>query len=470
MNADGTSAITRFRAAVGENQVLVDEDEVAGYCTDWSRRWSGSCLCVVRPGSTEEVATIVRICSELAIPILPQGGNTGLVGGSVPAGDAGAVSPPVILSLRRINWIGDVDQLSGQLSAGAGALLGDVQRAANRAGWRYGVDLAARESATLGGTVATNAGGINVIAYGMTRAQVVGVQAVMSDGTVLDHMAGMLKDNTGYDLASLLCGSEGTLAVITAVRVRLHPRAPKTTVGLIGVGSYADALELMSSARVSTYDVLAAEVVDKAGIERVMSVSDRGWPLADTWPVGVILELVDGGDGDGFVEILPESADAIIAMTASDAAGIWEYRERQSEAYSVLGVAHKLDVSVPLQSLAACADELHRVVAGFPEVSAFGIFGHLADGNVHVQIVGPEPDDLAVDHAVLDCVARFGGSISAEHGVGRAKVDVLHLSRSNVDITAMRRIKSALDPQNLLNPGVILGDEPSHHADRLESP
>ena len=450
---DEHRVVGMLREIVGPGHVLTATELVAPYATDWTRRFSGPCLAVVRPGSTAEVARVVAACAEASIAMLPQGGNTGLVGGGVPATHPGPMGLPVIVSLRRLSHIGEVDQLSGQLTAGAGALLGDVQRHAAAAGWMYGVDLAARDSASIGGTVATNAGGIHVIAHGMTRAQLTGIEAVLPDGSVVSHLEGLLKDNTGYDLAALLCGSEGTLGIITAVRLRLHRPPGRTSVALIGSPSYASALELMSSA---TSPVLAAEVIDDTGMDLAGRVTGLAWPLAQRWPLVVLLELIDGGDGSGFESLLDDDADAVVALDAAERARLWEYRERQSEAFSSLGVVHKLDVSVPLVSLAQCADELRSIVDAFSDVTVFGVFGHLADGNIHVEIAGPNADDTRVDHAILECVARYGGSISAEHGVGRAKAGELHLCRSAPEIAAMRAIKRALDPAGLMNPGVLL--------------
>ena len=450
---DEHRVVGMLRKIVGSGHVLTAAELVAPYATDWTRRFSGPCLAVVRPGSTAEVARVVAACAEANIAMLPQGGNTGLVGGGVPATHPGPMGLPVIVSLRRLSHISEVDQLSGQLTAGAGALLGDVQRHAAAAGWMYGVDLAARDSASIGGTVATNAGGIHVIAHGMTRAQLTGIEAVLPDGSVVSHLEGLLKDNTGYDLASLLCGSEGTLGIITAIRLRLHRPPGRTSVALIGSPSYASALELMSSA---TSPVLAAEVIDDTGMDLAGKVAGLAWPLAQRWPLVVLLELIDGGDGSGFESLLDDESDAVVACDAAERARLWEYRERQSEAFSSLGIVHKLDVSVPLASLAQCADELRSVVDAFSDVTVFGVFGHLADGNIHVEIAGPDADDTRVDHAILECVARYGGSISAEHGVGRAKAGELHLCRSAAEIAAMRAIKRALDPAGLMNPGVLL--------------
>jgi len=446
---DGASVIADdLRRIVGDAHVLTG-DLATGYEVDWSRRFGGPSLCVVRPGSTAEVSAVMRCLHQAGIAVIPQGGNTGLVGGGVP----GPQGPPaVILSLARLDWLDPVDPLSGQVSVGAGATLGAVQRHADQSGWQYGVDLAARDTATIGGTVATNAGGIRVIAYGMTRAHVVGIEAVLADGTVISHMQGLAKDNTGYDLVGLLCGSEGTLAIITAVRLRLLHQHPPTTVGLVGLAGYPQALDLMARAR-TTGALLAAEVIDAVGMDLAMRVTGLPWPLQQRHRLVVLLEVADGGDASGLP--FSEDDDAVIAIEASDRARLWEYRERQSEAFSSLGVIHKLDVSVPLPRLAQCADELAELVGGYPQVTAYGVFGHLGDGNIHVELAGPAPDDLAIDRAVLAQVARHGGSISAEHGVGRAKAADLHLCRSPEQIAAMRAIKAAWDPHGLLNPGAI---------------
>lgn len=439
-------------AAVGPAHVLTDPGLMEQYVVDWSRRWRGEAIAVVRPGSTSEVAAVLRACSTFGISVVPQGGNTGLVGGSVPAGSVDGIAP-VVLSTRRLDALGDVDHLSGQVTVGAGATLGDLRRHVAADGWYYGVDLAARDSATIGGTVATNAGGIHVVAFGMTRLQVVGIEAVLADGTVLSHLPGMLKDNTGYDLGGLLCGSEGTLGVITAVRLRLHRPAGRTTVALIGCGSYAEAIDLMGSAVAPGVRLIAAEVTDEQGMLLAGEMTGTGWPLAQRHPLVLLLEVADGGDATGLQGV--DEADVVVGIDAAEQARLWRYRELQGEVFSALGVSHKLDVSAPLPVLAQCCDELRAIVGDYPGVEAYGVFGHLADGNIHVEIYGPDPDDLAVDIAVFECIARHGGSISAEHGVGRAKADELHLCRSAEEIAAMRAIKAAWDPKGLMNPGVI---------------
>ena len=442
-----------MRGIVGDEHVLIEPDQLASYCTDWTRLYSGRALAVVRPASTAEVARLLRLLNEHGQPLVVQGGNTSLVAGAVPAqSDGGA---PVILSTLRLHDVGPVDQLTGQLTAQAGALLSSVQAAAQAAGWIYGVDLAARESATIGGNVATNAGGTKVVAYGMTRAQVVGVEAVLADGTVMTHLTGLLKDNTGFDLGALLCGSEGTLAVITAVRLRLHRPHRRTSLAMVGCQSYDSALALMASAR-STGDVIAAESIDATGMKLAESALGLPAPLAREWPVVALIEVADGGDASGLP--LTDDHDAVVALEPSEQLRLWSYRERQAEAYATLGLVHKLDVSVPLVRMQALLDDLFALISADATVSHFGFFGHLADGNVHVEFIGPDARDSTLQSSILERVAAIGGSVSAEHGIGRLKAGYLHLSRSAQEIGALRAIKQAWDPQGLLNPGVLFGD------------
>ena len=444
-----TVLLESLRGIVGQTHVLVGPELVAPYVIDWTRRYTGPCVAVVRPASTQEVSAVLAVCSAAGQPVLIQGGNTGLVGGSVPASSGLA---PVILSTRRLSSIGPVDQLTGQLTAGAGALLSAVQTAADSAGWVYGVDLAARDSATIGGTVATNAGGVNVIAYGMTRAQVVGIEAVLADGTVISHLNGLLKDNTGFDFGTLLCGSEGTLAVITAVRLRLHHQPARTSLAMVGCATYGDALELMSASARSS-QLIAAEMVDAIGIELMDSVLGIPSPLAASWPVVAFIEVADGGDASGLP--LTDAHDAVVALDATEQARLWQFRERQTEVYGAKGICHKLDVSVPLSLMEAVLAELAALLSAEPSVEFYGLFGHIADGNIHVEFIGPDAADVEVDHQVLELISRHSGSISAEHGVGRMKVDSLHLTRSAAEIAAMKAIKNALDPAGILNQGIL---------------
>ena len=449
-HASVKSLMEDLRSIVGDSQVLHEPAMTQAYCIDWTRRFGGPALCVVRPGSVDEVAAVVKACVAAGVPLLPQGGNTGLVGGSVPAPEG---PPPVIVSTRRLSWIDDVDELAGQVSVGAGATLGNLQRHVLAAGWEYGVDLAARDAATVGGTVATNAGGIRVLAFGMTRMQITGIEAVLPDGSVISHMSGLAKDNTGLDLAQLLCGSEGTLGIITAVRVRLHRPYGHTSVALVGCSGYDDALQLISTA--VSGRLVAAEVLDSTCMRLAHDVGGMRNPLSGAHEVVLLLEVADGGTGEGLVGSALEERDAVLGIDGREIARIWEYRERQAEFFDALGIVHKLDVSVPLNRISECAAQVRAVTMTFDDVTECGIFGHLADGNIHVEIVGPSADEMSVDIAVLEIISRFGGAISAEHGIGRVKTSHLGLSRTEQEIAAMRSVKSSWDPDGFMNPGVL---------------
>ncbi len=440
---------------VGAEHVLSDPQTTASHITDWTSRFTGGAFAVVRPADTTEVAAVVAACARANRPIHPQGGNTGLVGGSVPVNVEELGREPVIVSLTRLNWIGDVDTHAGQVTVGAGATLASVQQAARAAGWYYGVNIAARDSATIGGNVATNAGGVRVCAFGMTRAQVLGIEAVLPTGAVVSHLAGLPKDNTGYDLAGLLTGSEGTLGVITAVTLRLHQPPGDSTLVLLGVEDVPTAQQLVRDAVPPGGRLLAAEVMDRFGVEIVCEFADLPWPLkGDYWPLLLLIE-VEGDEVN-----IPDDSDAILATDATDYARMWRYREHQSEAAAVMaarigGVVHKLDISIPLPLLADFVNDLRPLLDALPTAEQYYLFGHIADGNLHLEIAERTADDDAATATVLELVASLGGSISAEHGIGQAKAKYLSLSRSPEEIATMRAIKSALDPAGLMAPGVI---------------
>lgn len=479
---------------VGPEHVQTDPDVIAGAVQDWTGRFRGEARAVVRPGSTAEVAQVLAACSNAGVPFVPQGGNTGLVAGAIPTPVSDPDQVPVIVSTTRMTAITDVDAQAGELVAEAGATLAQVQAAARSAGWEYGVDLAARDSATIGGTVATNAGGIRVVAYGMTRAQVLGIEAVLPDGRVIEHLAGLPKDNTGYDLGGLLIGSEGTLGVVTRVRLALHRPVVKRTVAMVGCASVEQAQLLVRAQQHAGLRLLAAELIDRLGMHLVEQQFGLEWPLQREWPYVLLLEVagdelaLDGLAADGSphagtsedaghgravrapagpgagpgAEWAEEDLDAVLALDAADAARLWRYREEQTNAVQHLpGVIHKLDVSIPHGRIAEFLDALPRTVEAVArtrgmDVPQFTVFGHLGDANLHLEISGFAADDAEIDDAVFALVAGFGGSISAEHGIGRAKAYALHLSRSANEIAVMRAIKDAIDPQHLANPGAVL--------------
>lgn len=430
------SLIARLGDVVGRDHVLTDPDQTRAFGTDWTGRWSTTPLAVVRPASTREVAQVVRVCADEGVPLIPQGGNTGLVGGSVPA-----VTDAVVLSTRRLRDQGPVDVTRGQVTVGAGVTVAEVHALAAPHGLVYGVDLASRDSATVGGTVATNAGGVRVVLCGDTRSQVVGVEAVFADGSVMSRLDALPKDSAGYDLSQLLVGSEGTLAVVTAVRLRLQPALPENrTTALVGVPSLAAAVELLAT--VSSDGLLAAEYFDNIGMQLVRDLAGLPHPLRDHWPYYALIETA----GEPAL-----SADADAAVDRR----LWTYRERQPEAAAAAGQVHSLDVALPLGQL----DELLGALPSLAAPHRVFTFGHLAEGNLHIQLLGAN-DDRAAD-AILEAVAARGGSISSEHGIGRAKARQLALCRDPAQLRAMAQIKLAIDPEQLLNPGVLFTSVPS---------
>ncbi len=444
--------IARLGDVVGEH-VVVDPDIIASYTTDWTGRFGGRSAAVVRPGSTEEVAGVVLACRELGVRLVPQGGNTGLVGGGVPLHDE------VVLSLRRLQVLEPVDPRSGQVTAGAGVVLSELHRAAGAAGWAYGVDLASRESATVGGMIATNAGGAHVLRYGDTRAQVLGLEAVLGTGSVVSHLGGLIKDNTGYHLPGLVCGSEGTLAVVTAARLRLVPSQPCRTVAVLAFDTVVHALEASVTLRQALPPLEAAELFLAPGLELVCSVTGMGMPFPASHPVYLLVEAADHADPTEALAQATASidhvADAVVATEPTRRAVLWRYREAHTEAVNALGPPHKLDVAVPLGTLADFIDRVPGVVRAVEPAARTWLFGHVGDGNIHVNVSGLPPEDDRVDDAVFRLVGDFGGSISAEHGVGTAKTRWLHLCRTSDEISAFRALKQALDPDGVLNPNAL---------------
>ena len=453
-----TDSLERQLAAIaGAGHVLTDADLKASYETDWTRRYHGTARMVVRPGSTDEVAAVVRACAAAGAALIPQGGNTGLVGGGIPR------HGEVVLSLTRLNTITDVDPVAGELTAGAGATAAAVQEAGLMHGWTLGVDLASRASATIGGMIATNAGGIRVLRYGGMRQQILGFEAVLADGTVIRRLPGLVKDNSGYDLAQLLAGSEGTLAVITAARLKLVPALTRRAVALLAFDSLAEALPAVARARAFLPSLEAAEAFFADGVELVCRHAGLSLPFGQPYRCYVLLETASQRDEtEALVEVLSgvEGArDSALATERTQRERLWAYRERHTECINAEGIPHKLDVTLPAAQLAEFEQRVRaEIVAAVPSARPI-LFGHVGDGNLHVNILGLEPDDERADDVVLRLVASMGGSISAEHGIGTAKIPWLHLTRSAADLAAMRAIKRALDPANLLNPGVIFPND-----------
>jgi FAD/FMN-containing dehydrogenase len=448
-----------LRSTVGVQHVLLDDDLRASHETDWTGRFSGRSAAVVRPASTTEVAQVLAACSQARVPVVVQGGNTSLVGGSVPPA-AATDCPPVVVLTTRLTELGPVSRSARQVTAGAGVTLAALTAHARAAGLDFGVDLAARESATVGGMVATNAGGIRVIRHGSMREQVAGVEAALIDGRVISRLDGLAKDSTGYDLGHLLAGSEGTLAVITRLRLRLVTAEPERAVAMVAVRNTAAAVDLLAGLRDALPGISAAEISFDPGLALTARHLGVGLPFEPAGGAYVLVEVAADADPlDNLLaalEAAQQVLDATVASSAADRARLWALREAHTEAISSIGVPLKLDVSVPMDRLAELTDGLPAVVAAMEPTAEVVIFGHLAEANMHVNILRATGDPEAVTDAVLTLVASLGGSISSEHGVGRAKVPWLELSRSEAEIDIMRSIKAAFDPLGLLNPGVLL--------------
>jgi FAD/FMN-containing dehydrogenase len=443
-----------LRAVVGQEHVVTDPDVVASHTIDWTSRFCGSTPAVVRPGCTEEVARVLRACDAQRVSLVPQGGNTGLVGGSVP------LHGEVVLDLRRLDALEPVERRSGQVTAQAGVTLARLQAHATAAGWQYGVDLAARDTATVGGMVATNAGGVHVLRYGSTRRQVLGVEAVLADGRIIRRLDGLEKDNTGYDLAGLLCGSEGTLAVVTAARLRLVPQPGVVVVALLAFDDVEAALDSVGTLRRDLDCAQAIELFLAKGLDLVCDRLGLTRPFAAPHAAYVLVEAAAQSDPTSAlahtVERLAGVADSAVASDDAMARALWRYREAHTEAINLEGAPHKLDVTLPADHLGefvlGVEDRVTQVVAS----ASVWLFGHAGDGNVHVNVTGVAPDDERVTEAVLRYVASLHGSISAEHGIGAAKRAYVGLVRSPDEIAVYRAIKTALDPHRTLNPHVLL--------------
>ena len=456
--------ITTLVQIVGETHVLTDPALTSSYETDWTGRFGARAALVVRPENTAQVSGVLRACAAAKAKVVIQGGNTGLVGGGVPAGGE------VLLSLTRLDSLDPIDTAAGQVTVGAGVRLAALQAYARAAGLDFGVDLAARDTATVGGLIATNAGGIRVLRYGSMRAQLLGLEAVLADGSVVSRLGGLPKDNTGYDLTSLFTGSEGTLAVITKARLRLVPREVARAVALVAVADTAAAIALLATLRAEVGGVLsAAELMLDEGIELARAAA--GLPPPFSAPAGAYLLVECAGREDpsdllmNALSEAPQVIDANVA-TASDPGGqraLWQYREGHTEAVNAAGIPVKLDVAVPIGELPGLIDVLPGLITEAAPKAQLFIWGHLNEGNLHVNIVNAlEPSGAngapAVEEAVLRAVAERGGTVSSEHGVGRAKAEWLSLSRTPAEIAVMHSVKHALDPDGMLAPGVIFPD------------
>ncbi len=456
----------RLKDAVGPNGFSEDPAEIAPHLEEWRSKYKGHSPLLLKPATTAQVSAALCICNDNGIKVVTQGGNTGLVGGQIP------LQGEVLLSTRRLNKVRALDETGATLTVEAGVTLAEVQRAADDANFLFPLSLASEGSCTIGGNIATNAGGTHVLRYGMTRALVLGLEAVLANGTVLDMSRTLLKDNTGYDLKQMFIGSEGTLGVITAAALRLFPKPDVAVTAFAAVPSPAAALKLLGAMQARTGGMLSAfELIPRIALEFVTRhIEGARDPLEAASPWYVLMEATGGREanlGATFEDALGAAmedgaaTDAVVASSQAQAAALWKLRESISESQKREGASIKHDISVPV---AAVPDFIARAV---PAVLALTpgarpvSFGHLGDGNIHFNFNSPYPGDdpafLAqweeVQQTVHDIVKDFGGSISAEHGIGVMKVAQLPRYKSHEELDAMRAIKAAFDPNNILNPG-----------------
>lgn len=462
-----TAALASLKAAVGPQGWTDDADRIAPHLVEWRGEWRGETPLMLTPGSTDEVAAAVRACAAQGIAITPQGGNTGLVGGQIPQGE-------VLLSLKRMRAIRAVSPLEDVMTVEAGLPLLEAQEAAAAAGRLFPLSLAAEGTATIGGVISTNAGGTAVLRYGVARDLVLGLEAVLADGSVFHGLKRLRKDNTGYDLKQLLIGAEGTLGVVTAATLKLFPIMRSRATAIVGLETVEAALELLAVAKAETGGgVEAFELMGRQGLELVLAhIPDTRDPLETATPWAVLIELVSGEpDAAGrAMQRLLETAfetglivDAAVAQNETQAAQFWRLREDMSAAQKAAGGGWKHDISLPLTAVADFIRETDAALETAHPGIRLVTFGHLGDGNLHYNVVPPlgaNPEAFAARRdegarVVHDAVAAREGSISAEHGLGVLKTEEALRYKDTVQVAAMRAVRAALDPKRIMNPRVL---------------
>jgi FAD/FMN-containing dehydrogenase len=467
----GATLLARIAGIVGGAHVLSAPADIEPFLEDWRGRFRGAARAVVKPGSTDEVAAVVRICAETGISVVPQGGNTGLSGGAVPD-ESGT---EILMSLVRMNRVRALDAANATITVEAGMPLAAVQEAATAAGLHFPLSLASEGSCTIGGNLSTNAGGTAVLRYGNTRDLTLGVEAVLADGSVFSALRGLRKDNTGYDLKQLFIGAEGTLGIITAAVLKLFP-APRTRVtAFAAVASVEAAIDLLRRLQATIADRLTGFELMSAFSLLLSRKHHPGTP--DPLPGHPWYVLVQADDSalsaplPALVETALAAAveagvvaDVVVAQSGEQAARLWALRENISEAQRREGPNIKHDISLPISAIPPFMRECARALGEEFPGARLVVFGHLGDGNLHYNLSAPEAVDARdfMDNApranriVHDRVAQHGGSFSAEHGVGQLKRDELVRYKSPVEVRMMRAVKRALDPLGLMNPGKVL--------------
>ena len=467
-----SALVAQLQTLLGTSQVLTGAD-AAPYCTDWRRRYHGQALCVARPADTAEVALVVKACAAAGVPVVPQGGNTGLVGGGTPDADGRSV----VLSLQRLHKVREIDAANQTLTAEAGCVLQAVQQAAADADWLFPLSMGSEGSCTLGGNLATNAGGTQVLRYGNARELCLGLEVVTPQGEVYSELHGLRKNNTGYDLRHLFIGSEGTLGIITAATLKIFPQPRGMVTAWAAVDSAEHAVALLALARQHLGASLTGfEWMTHDALHLVhRHFPDMAVPLYKNTPCCVLLELSDAENeahGRLQIENLLQAAldgqlitDAIVAENLTQARTLWHIRESIPLAQAQDGLNVKHDISLPISAIAQYVAETNAAVQQAVPGARIVNFGHLGDGNLHYNVqapIGQAPADFLaaceapLNQIIFDNVARLGGSISAEHGIGQLKRDTLPKYKSPVALQMMRAIKRALDPHNTMNPGRLI--------------
>jgi len=457
-----------LKAIVGPSGWSDDPDELLPHLTEWRDTYRGETLLMVSPANTEQVSAVIKACAAAQTAVVPQGGNTGLCGGAIPD-ESGE---QVLLSLSRMNAIRSIEANDFSMIVEAGCILADVQAEARKAGRFFPLSLGAEGSCQIGGNLSTNAGGINVLRYGNARAQVLGLEVVLADGTIWNGLRGLRKDTAGYDIKQLFIGSEGTLGVITAANLRLYPEVGLTQTAMIVVESPTRAVELLAHLRTSLADQLQAfELIPGRAIrylQRHRPEISIPFDEDDSWYVLLESSLKD--DVEALEAALATAldnklgSDVVIAKNISEQEALWRIRHSISEVQKLEGVSLKHDVSVPVGKIGAFIEAAEAAVLKLMPDARIVAFGHVGDGNVHFNVSQPTASEgegfrdkaAEVGNLIYDVVSEFGGSISAEHGIGQAKREALRKYKDEEEIAVMKAIKTALDPGNILNPGKVL--------------
>ena len=471
-NPVSTEAIARLKAAVGAGGYLDQAGDLESYCKSWRDDWAGEVPLLLRPKSTAEVAEIIKICAETGTAIVPQGGNTGLTGASQPHPDM----TEVILSTGRLKKIRSLDLANDTITVEAGVILKDIQNAADSANRFFPLSLGAEGSCQIGGNISTNAGGVNVLRYGNTRALVLGLEVVLADGRIWDGLRSLRKDNTGYDMKQLFIAGEGTLGMVTAAVLRLFPKPTARETAWIAVDNPAMGVALLGHMRATLGDAVSAfELISRQIVDFLLAgVPGHHDPLSEAHPWYVLTDVTGQGAHGSLAEPLSEALadamekglvrDAVVAGSGAQGLKLWKMREDMAEAQARAGGSIGHDISVPLSRIAEFVARTDAAVAKAYPGCRPSTFGHVGDGNLHYNLVRPRDWDATrfkaeraqINRIVHDIVADLGGSISAEHGIGRLRLAENMHYKSAVEIDLMRSIKRALDPQGIFNPGKVV--------------